>query len=619
MKDLSSLYGYLEEKATEYKYLHDISQLFQSVRDEMHRQQKTEEETKAQWEIDVFNFAMVDDSAKPMFTMTNKEGKEIIYPTYANFNDHTYDYVANRLESTKNPVLRARYAHVLWLSPKKQLKYAQIAVDAYFDLIGIYEKKDLLEPQNHYGLDIINAIGNAVVIALKIRDTDRLKRLKAEIKRLIFNFNSKSSCKFILRVRLIELMLDKKTIFIEADFDGVSKLLSDFSKELQDGHQRVTALNLGDKVDKKQGVSSQNWKLLTAQTYESMMQAHLKSNLVAITFCTEAMKLYKELGEKGKVAELEKIYAQLRETAELKEIKIELNLEEHVKKCKEIASKIVSHSSEEILGFLAVSKDLFPKSAEIKKLTEEILKKTALLGVIPTQAIDERGHTVQNFVTKEEIFFFNTLSQYNLYLENHYLPLIQEIIIEGITEKKLSSSILIDYLSKKSWIGKTLDKTVQNERVNYSWLNLVAPSILEYFNKIDYCLSTNNYPNLVLCIDSLTLKLEGLLRDLCSRSGVTTFYQDTDKGGHTIYLERDLNALLHDEKIGQLFDEDDLLFFRFILVEKAGYNLRHRIAHSLMNYWDYQIKDAHFLLLILLRLSRFDLKPTEQNTENVTK
>jgi len=113
-------------------------------------------------------------------------------------------------------------------------------------------------------------------------------------------------------------------------------------------------------------------------------------------------------------------------------------------------------------------------------------------------------------------------------------------------------------------------------------------------------------------MDSLALKIEGLLRDLLFFSGVTTFYSTQDNKGRPIYREKDINSLLHEEKVKDLFDPDDLLLFKFVLVEKAGYNLRHKIAHSLILREEYQIDYVHLLLLILMRIARYDVKPTEK-------
>ena len=47
-------------------------------------------------------------------------------------------------------------------------------------------------------------------------------------------------------------------------------------------------------------------------------------------------------------------------------------------------------------------------------------------------------------------------------------------------------------------------------------------------------------------------------------------------------------------------------FFKFLLVEKAGYNLRHRVAHSLMKYNDYHIDLMNLLLIAILRFGKYD-------------
>jgi hypothetical protein len=118
-------------------------------------------------------------------------------------------------------------------------------------------------------------------------------------------------------------------------------------------------------------------------------------------------------------------------------------------------------------------------------------------------------------------------------------------------------------------------------------------------------------PNLVLSVDSLTLKIEGLIRDICRLSGETTSYMTKDSKNRNVVREKDIHALLYEEPIKKLFDEDDMLFLRFLLVEKAGYNLRHRVAHCLMLFQEYSISHMHLLILALLRLGKYDFVKEE--------
>jgi len=50
-----------------------------------------------------------------------------------------------------------------------------------------------------------------------------------------------------------------------------------------------------------------------------------------------------------------------------------------------------------------------------------------------------------------------------------------------------------------------------------------------------------------------------------------------------------------------------LLLFKFLLVEKAGYNLRHKVAHSLILFQEYNIDIMHLLIIALLKLGNISI------------
>ncbi len=187
--------------------------------------------------------------------------------------------------------------------------------------------------------------------------------------------------------------------------------------------------------------------------------------------------------------------------------------------------------------------------------------------------------------------------------------LINEIFLEALRKEKMSLEIVVDFLQKHSWYGKTFEKKMPDgETIAFKWLGFLTPALHEYFSQMRMFLLNPaiNHPNFILTIDSLILKLEGLLRDLCEFSGITTFYTTKDNKGRNLVREKDINALLYEEDIKKLFDEDELLFLRYLLIEKAGLNLRNKIAHSLVNIHDYNFDNTHLLMLALLRLARFD-------------
>lgn len=129
--DLNSIYEHLESNALDYKYPHQIGREFQKLRDLKEKDKKPEEAEKAQWEVNFFNFMFDDGELKPMATMTNEKGKLVRIPYIGLFDEKVCAYLIERYEATSNPILKARYAHILWFSPKKHNKYGKAAVDAY--------------------------------------------------------------------------------------------------------------------------------------------------------------------------------------------------------------------------------------------------------------------------------------------------------------------------------------------------------------------------------------------------------------------------------------------------------------------------------------------------------
>jgi len=159
--EFKPIYEYLEKNATDYRYSHQIGNLFQRLRDLKYKENKPDEAEKAQWEIDFFNFTIKEGNLNPKFTGTNEKGEVVKYPTLDRFDNRAYDYLIERLNSTSNPLLKARYSHILWYSPKKHTKYAKIVIDSHLKLIKIYEIKDVKDVEKHYGLDVMNMIKNA--------------------------------------------------------------------------------------------------------------------------------------------------------------------------------------------------------------------------------------------------------------------------------------------------------------------------------------------------------------------------------------------------------------------------------------------------------------------------
>ena len=615
-ENLNELYEFIEENALNYEYS-DLGDLFLKLK----KSKKNKDlQKKAQWEIDFFYFNTHMGEITPSISKISDDGKKHLFPNLNNFDEDAYNYLIERLNNTNNPLLKACYANILWNSPNKHRKYAEIAVNSYLELVQLYEKKDLKEIDNNYGLKIVESISNAYKIALSSRYN--VEKVKSDIKRLIHNFNFNSNNSLYLRRNLIELMLNEKKIFIKEDFIGINDILwkmSEKSTVENDYQKTLLLLDLGIKVENKLDTDKFSWEKSIAESYESLMDdADKNDDNARLYFCENALKHYINLKDDVKISELEKKYLSFKNSRKLKKIETPVDLTETLDRCREIADEIIQDDSIGVIQYLMHNENILPKLKEVEKFVDEEMS-GYFSSNLPTSSLDHNGHVSQHFSEPDEMRYYNILKHYQMTIELNTINLLNTVFITAITENKLSYDILVEFLIEKSWVGKTIEKKLPKGEISQkNWLNTICPSLYEYFNLMILSLLDPNYDqNFVLIIDSLTLKLEGLLRDICQRLGIATFYQTQDKEKRVIAREKDINALLREEKLKELFTEDELMFFKFLLVEKAGYNIRHKIAHSLMDDNEYQMGIFHLLLLMMLRLGKYDFGSEEVGSEEV--
>jgi hypothetical protein len=612
-KSLEELYIHLEQDALTYKYSHQIGNLFKNLRDKLYENNDKKSAKIAQWEIDVFNFVFRDGECKPTWSGVRKDGKEFSFPSFSNWSEKTTDYIARRLNQTTHPLLRYKYSHVLWCSKRKHSKFGKITVDSYLVLSKAYENIDRQKPEDHYGNNIIQCITNAFHLALKIKY--RFNDIKNEIIRLVHKFNEASSFCFALKMDFIKLMLKHNRKFLPEDFKGIDKICWNLADKLHKEnriHNATDILLIGEKVEAKTHSKQFNWELKIAESYEILTRT-ATSGLAAITFCKSAIQYYRKLRLSEKVIELEREFKNLREELELGEFKTNVDLSDHVKACRRIAKNIAKQSSDQIFQFLIFDKNLLPKKAELEKTVKKNAKEFPLQHLVPVTIHDRVGNPVQHFSDEEEKLYFHILQQYNFEMQMDKAHLIHEIIYHSISNEKITIETLFEFFKKYSWFAQSLQRIVFNRKIEYNWLDQLMPGLHEYIFQINNLLYAQNYyPNLILAIDSLTLKLEGLFRDFCHFAGITTFYFVKDKQNRDLAREKDINMLLREKPVQDLFDEDDLLFFKYLLTEKAGLNLRHKIAHSLIFFDEYSVQYLHLLFLCLLKLGKYNLNTQKE-------
>lgn len=159
----------------------------------------------------------------PMASFPKEDGSEAHYPDIDQFDAEVFDHWKERSKEAVHPVLRARYADAVWdlqeraIRTRPEIEYAQIAVDAYLEIV---------DTGKHDGdLEAIFYIERALQIALTINSRPRIDRAKSTM--LCLLERSKSDPKAIgLWSFAFDALYDPRNKQLALDDDEQTRLVS---------------------------------------------------------------------------------------------------------------------------------------------------------------------------------------------------------------------------------------------------------------------------------------------------------------------------------------------------------------------------------------------------------
>lgn len=181
----------------------------------------------------------------------------------------------------------------------------------------------------------------------------------------------------------------------------------------------------------------------------------------------------------------------------------------------------------------------------------------------------------------------------NHYEMDTFAPMLI-VMRDLIDNKSFTFTRLANYL-KQTWIGKPRCLVnVALRQSQESWLDLLRPSLKMLCREIQKQLTKEGYKaDFVCCLDSLTVKLEGCIRDIARRYGLRTI-----DGEHNELL---LGRLL--EQIDESIMPRKTILLLNSMLKPDGRNLRNNFAHGFSSLADYNFNNAFALLHCLLRIS----------------
>lgn len=583
--DLDEYYEYLEND-TNFQYL-DLNtyKLITAQRD------KSEDENikkLCSYELFFADFYIEDGKHIPKF-----QNGANAYPKLELFDDN-FEYIKTRSIKVQNPKYKAKYNHLLWLSPQKHIDFAKQAIESYLLLL---KNSTFSIDDNLQCFSFGKYYKNLFVLSCKVNYK------KEEIITYFISLLDSEKLNDFTKYSIMEFIVENgKNIdspIKQTFFDYTKKRIAHLSdRELE------SYLNLLVLLSQKLNISPCAFHEKLGDYHISQLAKENNKGFIAHHFYTNALAEYVKAKNKDKIEQTSVLLEQTKKTIDLKKVSFELN-DEKINGAlnqwwdftkNKIQLLIENRNDKEIYEYLILEK-LFPKAHVLK---EEIRPVT--LDLVSTMAFD-----INKNISKNKSGLFNP---YTLHINNFTINHIDLVVSKGFKSGKISFESLIEYLKNNSWYGQDFTYLDSNkETQGFDWIELLSPALQSYFSQTEIDIKTNKHNSIgyILAIDSFVLKFEGLLRELSRMIGAPTIEIGKNGTEEMINFER----LLDNDKLRTFVPEDDIAYFKYLFTSQ-GMNLRNSIAHSFYSTSNYSSAIMLLLIVALLRLGNYTFQTNDK-------
>lgn len=540
--------------------------------------------------------ALQDGSERPFY-----------WPDVRNYTEQDFEYFEERYKNSKNLYAKTEYGLMVYFGQKtdysKRNDFKSSLCDELISLAKIYYNE-----ANHGEYIKIRYILSTLIIAYKIASNSKLnKQLKDSID-FIFeiqqDWNIEKSNTPHIPLRYSVFMSENYGVFNK--FIDFSKVIgrNDYAIELIENdnpYNAVDALIINDKIKQKVGLPIEASIRKRAELYEKIA-GQRKNDMASIHFIELALALYKQLKDEAKIKELETIYSEKRGTFPLTQVSTKLP-QAYMEAVNNAIIQTIDTNDEDGLLDIFTETPWYETDDSIRSLSEVV--EGGFIDSLPLTIIDERGNTIKTY-TPEEGKFWSTYSYYFGFGTMKMVELFKAAVSSG----KLTYESTESYLEKK-WLNEPIERNYNGRVKRVVPLDTIKPGIKRIFEEFRNAEADENYIyDFVTIIDSLTLKIEGVLRFFIERLGIPTYSSRRTKEGNII-MEKLFDDIIADlqstpeRPIG--FVEDHRTLTKYVMSEKIGWNLRNEVAHALLQIEDYTPDKMVVLFCLILKLSKYEL------------
>lgn len=482
-------------------------------------------------------------------------------------------FFTSEASKTKNPFHGARYREVL-LRLTGHYKQAELAIAAHLDAVDCCEA-------NGWGPEMLAHLLRAQSLARQYNFRPLVDRCIEKTHHLLKGFDPDNRSVHRVRQELVDPALERKKEYEPEFWEDAAKACRDSADTLSGQGNFVFARGFLKQLEavirvlgRDNGELRELEKEIAASFVAEADYCRQVGNPAESSALEQAIDAYQQVGDLERANELKKELQ--RALNEMKLGRVEREIDIPIGRFRALAQELASLPPQDILKVLATDPQFVPSYDALYQQEKQSSADTPLLRWLPARVIDTQKHPIKGYTTDAEREYHRLLQTYGFHFQAHYGPFVQ-VVLGSLCQHPLSAFEVLRFLREHSLLSKEL-------------IDLLAPGIESHF--------ANEF---VLSIDSLTPKVEEALRQVFARAGREPIEVKSLPEGRSV-RQSIITDLLYDEYAERILGPDLLMIARFVLIEQAGLNLRHRVAHCLMKPADYNSLFSNLLLLLLLRI-----------------
>ena len=522
----------------------------------------------------------------PMSVLQSEAGETMYAPDIKDADVSTIDHWAQRAAESKHPILKARYADLVWefaaiaANRKPDVNHARAAIDAYIDASRL-ECRSAIQP--------IQYVTRALNLALATSDKARI----AAVVEATFVLHDRvaspgqaGTSPFLfdnLMARKGIVLTDTQTAKV---IDGLENVLRVSSVFGGDAFNQISAEGAASRLAqhyRRLGQPAEAHRVWRAFGTAIEQAAEQVSPMLALGWLHPVLAMYVREGLRADAARVTRFLSgnQDRLSKEFKGISADFSIP--AEKMKEYVDDLTEGGLDNALGTIAVK--FISSASQARELLDEGAKRTPFQSMMPIQKIRD-GHVVAVIGS-----------------------------VEGDPEGRLVNQLALNISIQTIFLLATVDRMLERYAPEASgiasWVcacGLFAGRETLIEEGVQAFLAGDD----LKAVHVLLPQIESGLRELAGSVMIPTKRLVLQSG---VMEDRNLSDILGDPDFQSVADEEMVLYLKALLNDKRGHNIRNEVMHGVVPaaYFNRSISVRILHVILLLGVIRVKRRASAEN------